>query len=82
MRTREAGPEVRQIEAGDTPIHSQSQVCSCGSGVMEKEREEGNMKNSESFQVMTQRQVRLVINQNGKAGQCHTFKHNYGDILI
>lgn len=26
------------MEAGDTPIHSQSQVCSCGNGVMEKSR--------------------------------------------
>lgn len=33
------GLEVRHMEAGDTLIHSQSQVCSCGNGVMEKERE-------------------------------------------
>lgn len=32
---RKAGQEVRQMEAGDTPASSQSQVCSCRNGVME-----------------------------------------------
>lgn len=47
---REVGPEVRQMKAGDTPIHSQSQVSSCGSVVMEKSTE--GLKIFSPLQVM------------------------------
>ncbi|CAB1460276.1 unnamed protein product [Pleuronectes platessa] len=41
---REAGPEVRQMEVGDTPTHTQAQVRSCGNGVMEKAKEKGSRR--------------------------------------
>lgn len=37
------------MEAGDTPIHSQSQVCSCGNGVMREGEVEGKTWKSHFF---------------------------------
>ena len=55
------------MEVGDTSIHSQSQVCSCGNSVMEKG------KWSEKHESLT----KFFFNSHENTGRGQAYEHRY-----